>query len=125
MTGLIWFGAVGATAAAVHVATVWLLVSRFGMPALWANVLGFALAFCVSFTGHHRLSFATQDAQVRHALPRFALVALTGFASNELLYAVLLHFGLEYRVALVLVLVLVAGMTWVLSRHWAFKRRSA
>ncbi|MDT8997841.1 GtrA family protein [Paucibacter sp. APW11] len=125
MRSLLWFGAVGASAAAVHFAVVWWLVERFGWPALAANVAGFALAFCVSFTGHHRFSFAAQEAKASQALPRFALVAGLGFVSNELMYALLLRLGLEYRLALLLVLVAVAAMTWLLSRHWAFKGREA
>ncbi|MEJ6002370.1 GtrA family protein [Paucibacter soli] len=125
MRALLWFGAVGASAAAVHFAVVVLAVKLLALAPLLANVLGFMLAFCVSFVGHHRLSFAAQQASGRQALPRFALVALLGFASNELMYAVLLGLGVEYRLALFLVLLAVAAMTWLLSRHWAFKRRAA
>lgn len=125
MSSLLWFGLVGATAAAVHFGVVWLLVSQWQMQALLANVLGFATAFGVSFLGHHRLSFASHQASGRQALPRFALVALLGFASNELLYALLLSLGMEYRLALLLVLVAVAAMTWLLSRHWAFRPQRA
>jgi len=42
-----------------------------------------------------------------------------------LMYAVLLRWGMEYRLALLLVLITVAAMTWLLSRHWAFKRQAA
>jgi putative flippase GtrA len=123
VSSLLWFGLVGASAAAVHFGVVCLLVSLGWAAALLANVLGFLLAFGVSFIGHHRLSFAAQQARGREALPRFALVALLGFISNELMYAVLLRWGMEYRLALLLVLITVAAMTWLLSRHWAFKGR--
>jgi len=125
VSSLLWFGLVGASAAAVHFGVVWLLVSQGMLAALIANVLGFLLAFGVSFLGHHRLSFAAQQARGRDALPRFALVAVLGFVSNELMYAVLLRWGMEYRLALLLVLITVAAMTWLLSRHWAFKRQAA
>lgn len=120
MRSLLWFGAVGVTAAAVHFSVVLLLVSQLRVPALTANVAGFVVAFCVSFIGHQRLTFAARAASARQSLPRFAAVALLGFVSNELLYALLLALGMEYRLALGLVLVAVAGMTWLLSRHWAF-----
>ncbi|RQO58530.1 GtrA family protein [Paucibacter sp. KBW04] len=125
MKSLLWFGAVGASAAAVHFGVVWALVENWGLPALAANVAGFLLAFGVSFAGHHRLSFAAQKATVRESLPRFAAVAVLGFVSNELLYALLLGLGMEYRLALILVLVGVAAMTWMLSRFWAFRARAA
>lgn len=119
---LFWFGLVGAGAAAVHLGLVWCLVAQFALAPLLANVLGFCTAFVVSFVGHHRRTFAAHAAPVRRALPRFLLVAVLGFASNEILYALLLHLGMEYRLALFLVLVAVAGMTWLLSRYWAFRR---
>jgi len=122
---LLWFGLVGASAAAVHFGVVWALVEICGWPALAANVAGFLLAFGVSFAGHHHLSFAAQKARVGESLPRFAAVAVLGFVSNELLYALLLSQGMEYRLALLLVLVLVAAMTWMLSRFWAFRTRAA
>ncbi len=104
---------------------VWWLVSQFQLAALVANVAGFLLAFCVSFLGHHRLTFAAQKSQASQALPRFAAVAVLGFVCNESLYALLLKAGMEYRLALFLVLLAVAAMTWLLSRYWAFRTREA
>lgn len=121
---LVWFGLVGASAALVHLGTVWLLVSQFGLVPLLANVLGFCVAFVVSFIGHHQRTFASQAAPLSQALPRFLLVAVLGFVCNEILYALLLHLGMEYRLALFLVLVAVAGMTWLLSRYWAFRHQA-
>ena len=120
MKSLLWFLAVGGSAAAVHFGVVLLLVSQHRVPALAANVVGFLMAFCVSFLGHHRLTFAGGPASARQSLPRFAAVAVLGFVSNELLYALLLALGFDYRLSLLVVLVAVAGMTWLLSRYWAF-----
>lgn len=121
---LFWFGVVGASAALVHLGLVWWLVSQFALAPLLANVLGFAVAFVLSFVGHHQRTFAAQAAPVRQALPRFLLVAVLGFVCNELMYALLLQLGMEYRLALFLVLIAVAGMTWLLSRYWAFRHRA-
>ena len=120
MKSMLWFLAVGGSAAAVHFGVVLLLVSNYQTPALAANVVGFLIAFCVSFLGHHRLTFGDAAASARQSLPRFAAVAVLGFASNEVLYALLLALGVDYRQALLAVLLIVAGMTWLLSRHWAF-----
>jgi putative flippase GtrA len=55
---------------------------------------------------------------------RFFGVALASFGINELLYALLLRYTtLDYRLALALVLVLVAALTFVLARNWAFASR--
>jgi len=116
------FGIVGLSAAAVHLAVVWALVSQTGMAALLANPAGFFVAFWVSFFGHRHGSFARDDPHpIRHALPRFAVVAVVGFLANELLYALLLNFTpLPYTVALFLVILTVAVGTYLASRHWAF-----
>ena len=112
---------VGAAAAAVHFFTVILLVHSWQLQPLLANVLAFLVAFQVSYFGHRGWTFS--HIQVRHAqsLPRFVLVALLSFATNESLYFVLLQYTvLPYWVALGFVLVLVASMTFVLSKLWAF-----
>jgi putative flippase GtrA len=121
---LVAFGLVGASAFVVHFAIVAALVP-LGVPPLLANVVGFLAAFTVSFVGHGRWSFPAEGRPVAPALRRFAAVAITGFAVNEGLYAVLLRFtALDYRVALLLVLGGVAALTWLANRYWAFAHRS-
>lgn len=118
---LFWFVATGCTAAAVHFGVVVLLVARFGAAPLWANLGGWLVALGVSFTGHLRLSFADQAAPAARSARRFFLVSALGFVVNESAYALLLHgSGLGYRAALAAVLVGVAVLTYLLSRHWAF-----
>ena len=56
---------------------------------------------------------------------RFFAISAGGFAVNESAYALLLHWTtLRYDLLLAAVLVGVAGLTYVLSRHWAFLRTS-
>jgi putative flippase GtrA len=56
------------------------------------------------------------------AATRFFAVAVTGFLLNETLYWGLLDFGpFSYRIALLIVLATVAVVTFLLSKHWAFK----
>lgn len=114
------FALVGVSALMVH----WLVV-RFlvplGLAPLIANVFGFAVAFNVSYFGHRKLTFKAEDQLHRRTLPKFATVALGSFALNEALYAVLLTFTpLRYDIALFIVLGVVAVMTYLLSRFWAF-----
>ena len=117
------FGIVGATAFLVHFAVVAATVP-LGVVPLLANVFGFLAAFVVSFVGHGRWSFPAEGRPVAPALKRFAVVAVSGFVLNETAYAVLLRTtSLDYRVALLLVLVAVAGVTWLAGRYWAFAHR--
>lgn len=94
--------------------------------ALWpelANALGFLIAFLVSFAGHRWLSFKDASTTVGTSLRRFAITALAGFASNEIVFVLLLRWlGLPPLLALFLALVFAAGQTFVLSRFWAFRR---
>jgi putative flippase GtrA len=116
-----WFLAVGGAAAATHMG-VFALAQTQMWPEL-ANALGFVIAFGVSFTGHRLLSFKDASTSVVTSLRRFAITALAGFASNELVFVLLLRaLGLPSLVALFLALVFAAGQTFVLSRFWAFRR---
>lgn len=115
------FGMVGAGAMALHWAVVALLVPLGVLP-LWANPAGFLVAFQLSYSGHRHLTFQATDLPHSSTLPRFFGVALGAFLLNQLLYALLLHFTtLDYRLALALVLVLVAAMTFISSQRWAFR----
>jgi putative flippase GtrA len=117
------FVAVGCAAAAVHFAVVVLLVENRVATPLAGNIVGWLLAFVVSFAGQHRLTFADRSAPVLRAARRFFAISATGFAINEAAYAVLLHVtAVRYDVALGIVLVGVAVMTYVLSSRWAFLR---
>jgi putative flippase GtrA len=115
-----WFVAVGSAAAAVHLAVVVLLVSGLGQLPLLANVLGWLVAFVVSFTGHWLLTFDKRAPWWR-AVRRFFTISLGGFLINESLYAVLLRLaGWRYDVLLAFVLLAVAVITYLLSSRWAF-----
>lgn len=121
----VWFVTVGCVAAAVHWLTVVVLVESVVWHPLVANVGGWLLAVGVSFAGHHRLSFRGHGAPVGRSMRRFFLVSATGFAANETVYALTLNWsGMGYEVLLAVVLVVVAFMTWLLSRHWVFRDKS-
>ena len=116
------FLAGGSAAAALHFAVVVTLVAQFGLPALWANVAGWGVAFGLSFAGHARWTFRDQGAPLRRSALRFFAVSAAGFAVNECAYALLLHWsGLGYATALAAVLLGVALFTYLLGRHWAFQ----
>jgi putative flippase GtrA len=116
------FIVVGVLAAATHWLTA-MLAMQWIVP-LVANIVGFCCAFPVSFAGHFHWSFRGHGALWLHALPRFAGVALSSFAGNELLYAALLAWTPWHPgVSLVITLLVVAASTFALSRGWAFVKR--
>ena len=116
-----WFLAVGGTAALTHMA-VFALAQHQMWPEL-ANALGFVVAFFVSFFGHRLLSFEDTSTSVATSFKRFMVTALAGFASNELVFVLLLRgLNMPPMLALFVALVFAAGQTFVLSRFWAFRR---
>lgn len=116
-----WFLAVGGCAALTHMA-VFALTQHRMWPEL-ANATGFMVAFFVSFGGHRLLSFRDASTTVAQSFQRFVVTALAGFATNELVFVLLLRVaGWPALLALFVALVVAAGQTFLLSRFWAFRR---
>lgn len=117
-----WFVIVGCAAAATHWVVAVLCVAGLAISPLIANVVGWLVAFGVSFAGHYRLTFRPQHAPLIRAARRFFVVSALGFAINESSYAVLLNItSIRYDVLLAGVLIGVAGLTFILGRFWAFR----
>lgn len=115
------FALVGSSALLIHWFTVVSLVP-VGMFPLLANVVGFMMAFLMSYVGHSYWTFLSPATVHRQCLPRFFLVALCGFILNETLYFLLLTYSdLGYQKSLIVVLGLVSFFTFTLSKKWAFK----
>lgn len=118
---LLRFGVVGTGAMLLH----WLIVIAlvpFGIPPLVANIIGFTGAFQLSYWGHRHWTFKASALSHRQTLLRFIMVACSSFMLNEAMYFVLLSYTtLDYRLALIIVLITVAALTYLLSRQWAFR----
>lgn len=118
------FTLVGCVAAATHLLVVlWLVYFADAQP-LAANVLGFLVAFVVSYNGHALFTFSKARVTGWAVAARFFLVACGSFVVNELLYAAALRWlGWNYLISLFVVLLLVAVGTFLVSKFWAFKAR--
>lgn len=122
----LWFAAVGVAASATHFAVYW-VITRYaavfsGHPE-WANAAGFLVAFGVSFAGHRWLSFSDTRERVLTSLGRFVPTSVAGLLTNEAVFSGLLRlFGLPDVFALVVGMGTAAVQTYLLSRHWAFRR---
>ncbi|MGA7325923.1 MAG: GtrA family protein [Rhodomicrobium sp.] len=114
--------AVGSTAALVHLTVVAFVVELLGLHPLAANVIGFCIAFFVSFAGHARWTFPLSPERFAAARMRFFIVAVAGFVLNQVAYAELLRLVGDryYLPALAAVILGVAVGTFVLSKLWAF-----
>jgi putative flippase GtrA len=117
---LVRFGIVGAVAAATHFFVTIGFVSLGGWRPQLANVAGYAVALAVSYLGQALWTFGQSGVNAVD-FTKFAATSLTGFAANALTYASLLRWtGLDYRLALALVLLLVAMLTFLSLNHWVF-----
>ena len=118
------FVLVGASAALVHWLVVVLLVSGASWQPLTANVIGWLVAFNVSYTGHYFLTFRALQTGLKASLPRFFVLSAMGFLINETAYAILLSkTSMPYEALLGMILIGVAVLTFVFSRLWAFAAR--
>ena len=113
---------VGGGAFLTHLLVVFLLVHFLSIAPLIANIFGFLVSFNVSFWGHHRLTFAGHGACPKRAMRRLFILAGINFFLNESFYYVLLHiFHLQYLIALIINLTVLAFITYFIAKRWVFK----
>lgn len=115
------FALVGLVATGVHYVVA--LALSLAMPVVWANPLGFLMAFGVSYVGHGRLTFRLQNGEHQHRkrLPRFALTATAGFLIGQAILLVLRALTpFPDWLALGIALGVVPVFTFVTSRFWVF-----
>jgi putative flippase GtrA len=101
------FGLVGVAALLTHMAVAWLVLERLTGSPYAASLAGFLVAFCVSFLGHHHFTFAGGQDYIR-TLPRFFLVALSGFLAK--------------MVSMMVSILVIPALTYLAARLWAFAR---
>lgn len=121
MNRILKFGLVGVAATLVHI-LVGISWISFGLNPLVANFLAYITALLVSFWGHHSFTFSNHNLPLGTTAPRFLSTSLLGFALNEAILAILVGFEiLPAKTALALATLLVAVVTYVLSKRWVFK----
>lgn len=114
------FGGVGVMATLVHVISALAARSFLQVDVQQANLIGFVLAFVVSYTGHARVTF---NAPMRSGqqLSRFMLVAIMGFAaSSAVVWVVTGPIGFSFPAAMAAVAVIVPAISFVSMRMWVF-----
>ena len=114
------FGIVGVTSAAAHFFVVVLLVKFAHLHPLISNVFAFLLAVNVSYWGHRLWTF-NHKKHHHSTMLKFLIVSINSFLLNEGLFAILLHTNLHYTYALVITIGMVAMVTFLFSKLWAFK----
>ncbi len=125
MRQMMKFGLVGMAAAGTHLGSLFVFKDGCGLAPQTANILAFLVAVQVSFLGHHHWTFATHGhgGKLARIYLKFFAVACAGFLLNAALYALFLKIPrLHYLLAQAIVQVIVAGMSFLLSKFWAFRK---
>lgn len=119
---LIVYVIIGGIAFSVHFSIVFSLVHFLDMAPLVANAVAFMLSFNVSFWGHHYFTFAGHETEIKHAMRRLFTLASINFFVSEYFYYILLHsFHINYLLALVINVGIIAFVSFLISKFWVFK----
>ena len=117
---IIRFGLVGLAATLTHAGILWALVEGYRMPATVATLLGFLVAFVVSYLGHFYITFRSERSHKR-TLPGYALVALVGASLHGLIFVVAIDLiGWHYWIAFAITIALVPVIVFVMSKRLIF-----
>lgn len=119
------FGVVGVAATLTHVLIALTLEGWAGLEPLVANLIGYSSGIGVSYFGHARLTFGAPSRDGAQ-FARFLAVTLFALGLNQLIVWVCVHrLDWPFWMALVAVVLLVPGPTFVLAKLWAFRRPPA
>lgn len=114
------FASVGMVATLIHYGIAFSAI-LMDMAVVAANALGFTCAFVAGFLGHYHVTFWRGGSGVWRPLIRYCVLSLGSFAAAQVLLWVLVQLlRMPDPIALLGIMVLVAGTNFLLSRYWAF-----
>jgi putative flippase GtrA len=120
-----WFFIVGCAAAGTHWLCAVTSVGMFDIHPPLANFIGWSIAVMVSFLGHYFFTFRHQEKSFVPAIRRFLIISICGFVMNELMFLYFLkHTIIPYYWLLAMVLIVIAVLTFMFSRYWAFDHKA-
>lgn len=114
------FGTVGICATLLHIAVASALIELAGLNGFLANASGAAAAFCVSYLGNARMTFASQRSISSGAM-RYAVVTLASLLLTSAILALTQRAGLSTLFYALIVLMVVPPTTFLLAKFWAFQ----
>lgn len=119
---LLRYAIIGGIATLVHAVILWLFVAIADLRPSLATILGFLVAFSVSYFGHYYFTFQSNEPHGR-ALPRFLAIALTGAFLNWLIFVIINDgFRLDYWIAFLISVIVVPTFVFAMSGRLAFKK---
>lgn len=115
------FGTAGVIATLVHVVVGLTLNRALGFSPLWANLIAFPAATCVTLFTNSRFTFQGHGGGKTSFAKGLATVLL-GLGLNQLIVMIVTGYaGLPYEAALVAVIAIVPAVTFLLFKFWAFR----
>ncbi|MEP2706210.1 MAG: GtrA family protein [Roseibium sp.] len=117
------FAIVGIAATLTHAGIAASLLESGTLSAMSSNVVGFLIAFCVSFGGHYFWSFShlRENSSALRSMLRFLMIALAGFAINSTVLTLWLRLTpWPDLVGLLFSIGIVPALTFLGARLWAF-----
>ena len=121
MPAFLRFLGVGGLATVTHYLVAVSIVYLMVLNPEVANIIGFLVAFSVSFFGHWLWTFREQQARFNRALPAFAVVAVSMFLLNAMFFHLLLRFtAIRFELCLLFAQSIVLVLTFLVSKYWAF-----
>ena len=112
----------GGTSAATDLIILYILNSVFGMHYLFATIIAYLFAFCVSFLLHKFWTFNSHEESTHKQVVMYLSSSLFGLGLNTILmYLFVEHFHITVILAQVVVGGTVAICTFFISRNLVFK----
>jgi len=122
------FGVVGIVASVVHVGLFVFSIEIFGLWEIYANILGFSVAVCVSYFGNLLWTFnhvieSNKSVVNKSYLVRFWFVAILGLLLNTLIvYLISEVYHLEYYYSVILMVTATPVVIFTLNKVWVFRK---
>jgi putative flippase GtrA len=117
---LVRFSAVGAFATVVHIGVAMVAVAAAGTNPTVGTMIGFVVAFVVSYVGHFRFTFAAPG-RYRDYLLKFVVSSFASFClSTGAVWVATAILGIDYKPALIALAVIVPVCNYLTNRFWVF-----
>jgi putative flippase GtrA len=116
------FGIVGVAATLTHMLFALVALNQLGLAPIPANLIGFLVAFAVSFGGHSYWTFRGHGAAVKTSLVRLLIVAVFSLLlNNAVLWLLVEQTLLSDDISIIIAVLVVPPVTYLLSKFWVFR----
>ena len=116
------FSAVGVLATVIHIGVAMIAVTAAGANPTVGSMIGYVVAFLVSYVGHFRFTFAVPG-RYRDYLLKFAISSLASFLlSTGAVWVATAILGIDYKPALIALGIIVPVCNYLMNRFWVFLR---